>query len=277
MTFAPAVKKKQKFRIALEASAGGGKTYSALTFCQILGGRTAVIDSEHGSASLYADKFKFDTVSLEEHSLDTYIRTINEASKLGYENLIIDSLSHAWAGKGGALEEVDRMGGNKFANGWKTVTPKHHRLIDAILAYPGHVVATLRTKADYVIEDQNGKKVPRKIGTAPVAREGLDYEFSLVASLSNSTFSITKSRVSTFPVGTTIPFEGTEKFITQLKSWLESGEEQSKRDLLAADIRRATTPEELEILSNLVRNLPDADRDYLRPVYTAKRDSFVQG
>lgn len=186
MQFQKATKKKAKLRLTLDGPAGSGKTYSALELAKKLGGRVAVIDTEHGSAAKYADRFEFDSVELPEFSLETYLKAIGAAAQAGYDVLIIDSLSHAWTGKGGALEQVDRIGGNnKFTNGWKQVTPLHNRLIDTILSFPGHVICTMRTKTEWVIEqDKNGRSVPRKIGLAPVQREGMEFEFDVVADLS---------------------------------------------------------------------------------------------
>lgn len=191
--FKKATKKKAKLKATLDGPAGSGKTYSALELAKQLGGRVALIDTEHGSASKYADRFDFDAVELEEFSIETYLRTIEGAKQDGYDVLIIDSLSHAWAGKGGALERVDRAaGGNKFS-AWRDVTPLHNRLIDAIVAFPGHVICTMRTKTEYVVEE-NGKKV-RKVGTAPVQRDNVEYEFDVVGDLAlDGTLTITKTR-----------------------------------------------------------------------------------
>ena len=62
--FAPAVRQQMKARVAFAGPTGSGKTWTALTWATVLadGGRVALIDTEHGSAALYADKFAFDTV-----------------------------------------------------------------------------------------------------------------------------------------------------------------------------------------------------------------------
>ncbi len=177
-------------RLALIGPSGSGKTYSALRIASHLanGGRVAVIDTEHGSASKYADIFDFDTLELDTFSPQTYIDAIRAADQAGYSVLVIDSLSHAWIGKEGALELVDRaakrsQSGNTFA-AWRDVTPLHNALVDAILQSNCHIIATMRAKTEYAIEEDNrGKKVPRKIGLAPVQRDGLEYEFDVVADM----------------------------------------------------------------------------------------------
>ena len=187
MSFKKATKEQSKLRLALMGPAGSGKTFSALTFAQALGKKIAVIDSERGSASKYADKFEFDTCDLDNHDPRTYTKLIKEAEK-EYDVLIIDSLSHAWAGRDGALEQVDKaakrsQSGNSFS-AWRDVTPMHNELVDAIIGARCHVIATLRTKQEYVLEENaKGKKVPRKVGMAPVQRDGVEYEFDVLADL----------------------------------------------------------------------------------------------
>lgn len=185
--FKKATKLQAKLRLTFDGPAGSGKTYSSLVLAKALGGRVAVIDTEHGSASKYASLFDFDAAELPEFSLDTYIKAINAAAAARYDILIIDSLTHAWTGKGGALEQVDRMGGSQgkgFTSGWRTVTPLHTRLIDTMLAFPGHLITTMRTKMEYVLEtDSKGRQVPRKVGMAPVQREGMEYEFDVICDL----------------------------------------------------------------------------------------------
>lgn len=161
----------------------------------------AVLDTERGSASLYADDFKFDVLELEDFSPEKYIEGIKAAESAGYDVLVIDSLSHAWMGKGGALDIAEaagkRAGGNTFA-GWRTATPAHNKLIDAILGCKMHVITTMRSRTEWVIaEDDRGKKVPKKVGMAPVQKNDAEYEFSLFAEMNHDhEFNVTKSRCS---------------------------------------------------------------------------------
>ena len=62
-----------------------------------------------------------------------------------------------------------------------------------------HVIVTMRSKTEYVIEeiDRGGRKtqVPRKIGTAPIQRSGMEYEFTIVGDLDlDHTLIVSKSR-----------------------------------------------------------------------------------
>ena len=197
MVFGRATKRAARLRLALVGVSGSGKTWTALTLASALGARIAVIDTERGSASKYADAFAFDVLDLDDHDPATYIQAIR-AAESQYDVVVIDSLSHAWNGRGGALEKVDnaaKRGGNSYT-AWSDVTPLHNALVDTIVACKAHVIATMRAKSDYVLEeDSRGKKVPRKVGMAPIQRDGMEYEFDVVASMDLShTVMIEKTR-----------------------------------------------------------------------------------
>ena len=232
MQFAKAARIRSKARIGLIGPSGSGKTYSALSIATGLGDKIALIDTEHGSASLYADDFPFDALELDNFHPQHYIDAIVAAGKAGYEVLVIDSLSHAWAGTGGALELADkgasRYQGNRFA-AWKDVTPLHTKLIEAMLSCPCHLIATMRSKTEYVQDkDEKGKTTIRKVGTAPIQRDGMEYEFSVVGDLDlNHNLIVSKTRYKGFD-GAVIPCPGQE-FGQQLRTWLEEGAEAPPR------------------------------------------------
>ena len=225
MTFQRATRTQKKLRMALHGPSGSGKTFTALEIAKGLGDKIALIDTERGSAALYGDKFAFDTVELDYFSVDTYISAINEAAEAGYDVLIIDSLSHAWNGLGGVLDAVNNTKGNTFTDGWgKVGTPQQNRLMDAILKCPCHVIATLRVKTDYEVErDDRGKVTPKKVGLAPVQRDGVEYEFDIVGSLNlENTLSVEKSRMIDL-AGRIIP-KPDRKLGAHILAWLNSGE-----------------------------------------------------
>jgi hypothetical protein len=227
--FRKAERKKAKLRLALCGPAGSGKTYSALLIAQGLGGRIAMIDTEHGSGELYAHLNDYDVAPLTPpFTPSRYIQTIQEAEKEGYDVLIIDSLSHAWSGEGGVLDMKDaatkasKSGNSYFA--WREVTPEHNRLVETMLHADLHLIATLRTKTAYEVVNEDGKAKPIKVGLAPVQREGLEYEFTIVFDLSvdGHIATATKDRTSLFDGRYLIPNHETGQ---KLLTWLESGEE----------------------------------------------------
>jgi len=250
--FQKAERKKARLRLALCGPAGSGKTYSALLIAQGLGGRIALIDTEHESGSLYADLCEFDTASLTPpYTPEKYRNAIQAAEQAGYSVLIIDSFSHAWAGEGGLLDMHDKAAaamrsGNSFT-AWREITPQHNALVEAVLGARLHVIATLRTKTAYdLVDDGNGKKKPVKIGLAPVQREGVDYEFTCVFDMSID------SHVATASKDRTRLFDG--KHFTPgietgqtLVNWLETG--------IDADARAAAARDALAVRINAIENL----------------------
>lgn len=226
-SFTPATRTSTKARIALCGPSGSGKTWTALTLAHALGERIAVIDTERGSASKYAgvNKWKFDTVAPGKFSPEALTGLLSEAGQEGFDVLVLDSWSHYWMGVDGMLEQVDKRArnGNNFS-GWKEVRPDERRMIDALISYPGHVIATLRVKTEYVIEENDrGKKVPRKIGLKPEQREGVEYEFDLVGDLDHeNTLTVTKSRIP--DLTRAVIREPDADLGKTIRSWLEDGE-----------------------------------------------------
>ena len=223
MEFKKATKNETRLRVGISGAAGSGKTYSALKIATGIGGKIAVIDTERGSASLYADKFDFDTVQIEPpYTPDKYIEAIKLAERGGYGTIIVDSLSHAWAGSGGLLDMHDQIaksskGGNSFA-AWKEITPLQNKLLDTITGSTCHLLVTMRTKQDYVIENNGGRNQVRKVGLAPVQREGVEYEFSVYIELSQDHIGVaTKDRTDLFDGKCFVPSEQTGR---QLVEWL---------------------------------------------------------
>ena len=159
-----ATRQSIRLRLAFIGPAGSGKTMTSLRVGTALlppGGRLLLIDSEQGSGSLYAgervdeapDGLDYDVLDMAgDQSPSAYRRALQAAAAERYPVVIVDSLSHAWTGVGGALDQVDRkaVGGNSFG-AWRTVTPDLRQLVEMLLGYPGHLVATLRTKTEYVL------------------------------------------------------------------------------------------------------------------------------
>jgi len=252
--FSPARKSRSKLRLGLIGPSGSGKTYSALSIATGLGERIAVIDSEHGSASKYADLFSFDVAELSVFSPQHYIDALKAAVASGYDTVIIDSLSHAWSGKGGALELVDQANarsksGNSFA-AWREVTPLHNSMVEAIITCQAHVICTMRSKMEYAVEkDDRGKTTIRKVGLSPVQRDGMEYEFDVIGDIDQGhQLVVTKSRIPSI-ADAVISKPGIE-LGKQLRSWLDTGSEPVK----------PVSPEQLQQLRHLhgALNLPDA-------------------
>lgn len=230
MPFVPATKKQARLRMALIGPSGSGKTYTALTLASVFG-KVAVIDTERGSASKYADKFTFDVLELTNYDPREYVKAIGEAARAGYDVLVIDSLSHAWNAVGGVLEMVDKVAArsqskNNFT-AWRDVTPLHNALVEAMLTAPLHIIVTMRTKTEYVLEqvERKGRIVtePRKVGLAPIQRDGIEYEFDVVGDMDlENNLVVSKTRCSTLTGG--VFNRPGEDLAGVLRAWLTDGE-----------------------------------------------------
>ncbi len=111
-SFRPAVRENVGLLIGLAGPTGSGKTYSALRLAKGLAGdkRFAVIDTEHKRALIYADEFQFDHCDLSEpFSPIRYAEAITAALEAGYGVVVVDSMSHEWAGAGGLEDWHDRQ------------------------------------------------------------------------------------------------------------------------------------------------------------------------
>jgi len=229
-----ATKTRLKARLALDGPSGSGKTYTSLVAASVLageGGRIVVIDTERGSASLYADKFDFDVVELPvDHrgfSPEVYVEAIKAMEKEGYDVIVLDSLSHAWEGQGGALELVDKAAAKSRGNSyvaWRHVTPLHNKLVDTMLQSPCHIVATMRSKMDYVQEkDSKGSTIIKKVGMAPIQRQGMEYEYTMVIDMDvDHRAIVSKTRCDT--MADMVVTKPDEEFFKLFKNWLNSGD-----------------------------------------------------
>lgn len=169
--------------MALQGPSGSGKTYSALLIAYGLIGRwdrIVIIDTENNSGDLYAHLGDYRVLPLlPPFTSERFIEAIRSSEQAGMEAIIIDSISHQWEGEGGILDEHNRMAGNSFTN-WGKLTPRHNAFVNAMLQSPSHIIATIRSKQDYVLVDKNGKMVPEKVGMRGVQRDNLDYEMTVV-------------------------------------------------------------------------------------------------
>jgi AAA domain len=225
--FKKAVKRDARGRVALIGPAGSGKSYTMLKLARQLAGpegRIAAIDTEHGSLSKYADAFDFDVFEMDSFSPANFMAALEAAEQGGYAVFCADSLSHFWVGRDGALEFVDMASKRHRDNmgGWKEFRPHERAMVDRMIASPCHVIVTMRTKNDYVeeVNPSTGKMQRRKVGLAPVQREGLEYEFDMVGYMDeDNTLIVDKTRCSAY-AGKAIT-KPTEKDFIPFGEWLK--------------------------------------------------------
>lgn len=253
--------------MALQGSAGSGKTYSSLLLAQGLTNgdfsKVAIIDTENGSADLYAHLGNYNVLTLTPpFTPDNYIKAIDVCEKAGIEVIIIDSISHCWDY---LLDYHSSLAGNSFTN-WAKIKPLEKAFMDKILQCDAHVIATMRTKQDYVLNQKDGKFVPEKVGLKAVQRDGIDFEFTLVFDIDIKHFAVSsKDRTGLFmgkPEFTINPSTG-----RKILEWCNSGTNlQSARE----KIKNTRNLEELNVLYNQYSNW----RELLEYDFKLQRDTI---
>lgn len=247
--FHKAERRQAKLRIGIFGSSGSGKTMSALKLARGLAtgwDKIAVIDTENGSADLYSHLGNYNVLTLKApFNPEKYIEAISYCEQQEMEVIIIDSITHEWAGEGGILDESDRLGKtakNAFTI-WGQLTPRHNRFISKILFANAIVIACGRSKQDYVLNEieKNGRKVnvPEKVGLKAITREGFDYEMTTSFDLDITHFAVsTKDRTGLFQ--DKAPGIIDEEYGKRLAEWNSNGapNPDDQKRAIAAEFKR---------------------------------------
>ena len=262
--FQEVVRAKSKLRMALTGVSGAGKTLGALYIAYGLTGdwsKIAVIDTEHERARMYANRTDLGTGKFlycplyPPYTAERYTSLVKEAaSVVGPDGVVIvDSFSHAWNNEGGVLDVKDRIAaqaGKNSYTAWNEAGKIQNSLVNTILAVGCHTIVTMRSKMDYVMqENERGKTQPVKVGLAPVQRDDTEYEFDIVLDIARSHIA-TASKDVTFldKYGEII----TPELGRQLKAWLDDGVDPAQ--LLG---EKPITKEQWIVLSNPYIDTPE--------------------
>ena len=225
MQLRQSMRRAAKMRLALAGTSGSGKTYSSLLIAYGMTGdwsKIAVIDSENCSADLYAHLGGYQVLTLENYAPETYIEAIGICEQAGAEVIIIDSISHCWDY---LLDFHANLQGNSFAN-WAKVTPRQNAFIQRILNSSCHVICTMRSKQEYVLNERNGKMIPEKVGLKAVQRDNVDYEFTIVFDVNMKHYALaSKDRTELFAGKPEFPL--TEQVGMQILGWCNQCRTQS--------------------------------------------------
>lgn len=280
MQLRKATRKQAKIRLGLSAVSGGGKTYSAILIAKGLCGdlsKVAVIDTENGSADLYAHLGEYNVLPLTApFTPERYIEAIRSCEKAGMEVIVVDSISHEWDGKGGCLEIVESLGG-KYQD-WAKVTPRHQAFLDAILQSSSHVITTVRRKQDYeMIKDGNRIKI-EKGGLREITREGFEYELTINLEMDTKhNASASKDRTNLFMGKPSfVPTEKTGELIAQ---WCEQGEEQFNVIKPGSDWYQKidSCGSQKELVELYQQNKPEVDTNPLLQQIISNRRNQING
>ncbi len=245
LEFKHAKREQVRIKVSIAGPAGSGKTMSSLLMAygltraefpniseEDVWDKICIIDTESGSGALYVGKQvgsttigSYNTIQLSPpFEPAVFVDAIHMAENHGMNVIIIDSLSHAWAGAGGALDQQGKIAersGNSWS-AWRTITPQHNKLVDAMLQSPAHIIANMRAKMEYQqITNESGKKQIKALGMGVVMKDGIEYEFGVSFMLDyDHVANATKDRTGMFDGKYFVIDENTGK---QMYAWLSSG------------------------------------------------------
>lgn len=259
-------RKRTKMKVGLQGPSGSGKTYSALLLANGLcsdWSKICVVDTESGSSHLYSALGGYKVLQLPKpFTPENYISAIKKAESVGMEVIVLDSISQEWET---LLEIHGNMGGNSFTN-WSKISPRHRDFIMKILQSPCHIIATIRAKTEYALQERNGKYIPQKLGMKGIQRDGVDYEFSLMFELDikhNATAS--KDRTGLFQDRPPIVIsQATGKRILK---WADAGVELEKIKKQMKDAQ------DIKTLSEIYYKYPDFQKE-LKTEYDLQKNAI---
>lgn len=201
--FRPAKRENIPLLLGVAGGTGSGKTYSALRLARgIAGGQPfAGIDTENRRMNHYADLFPELHVAqiAAPFRPDKYTAAIDDgiaylaSLNVPRENrvVLIDSMSHEWAGEGGCLDwhdEITKGDPKKKAAGWATIKPAHKKMVTKLTQLDAHVIVCLRAEPKIdIVRDPNGelKFVPKQTlpgggldGWVPISEKAFPYELT---------------------------------------------------------------------------------------------------
>ena len=270
-SFRPAKRQNVSLLIGLAGSSGSGKTFTAMRLASGMsqGKRFAVIDTEAGRASHYADQFEFDVGELHApFRPDAYAEAIMSADASGYPVIVVDSMSHEWAGDGGILdwqeEELDRMAGDNWQKreavkmaAWIKPKMAHKHMMQKLLQVRAHLILCFRAEAKIeMVKDPETRKLviqPKASltgldGWIPVTEKSVPFELTVSFLLTADAPGIGKpiklqeQHKHLFPTGALID-EGAGRAIA---AWAAGGEPPDWRQTHAQAVAAAQTLDDLK-------------------------------
>lgn len=285
-SFRPAVLDGVQLMIALAGATGSGKTYSAMRIASGIAGegnRFAVIDTENGRARHYSNQFKFDVADIRApFRPDTYLQKILEADDAKYPVIVVDSMSHEYAGEGGILdwqeEELQRMAGDDYRKreackmaAWIKPKMGHKTLMNRLLQVRSHIIFCLRAEPKTEIQKTpEGKTKIVDKGFMPICEKNFMYEQTISFMLYSENpgigrkIKLEKQHESIFPDGKILD----ERCGELLRNWASGGSKTTSfdEDLESLKIRARDAAFGGEnSLNEFLKSLPPTDKNKLLP------------
>jgi hypothetical protein len=149
----------------------------------------------------------------------------------------------------------DKMPGNSFTN-WSKLKPRHHKLNEKILGAPAHILCSARGKDEWVLEEKNGKQVPKKVGIGSQTDKDITFEVMLSLQIDQDTHISHADKDNTGLWGIDRYSVVTAKDGEALYDWCESG--------------ATPVPKTPSIQTNVESYEPSSDLDTIKKQIIAK-------
>lgn len=262
MAFVKAIREKVYAKVLITGPSGCGKSMGAEEMATGMyrkcgGAGIAYIGTEGDRDKLYAQgkskhgdyTFEYDLLQLTDpFTTDKYIAAINEAIEAGYKVCIIDGLSAEWKWLN---DTHDKMPGNSFTN-WGKLKPKHRELIDKILAAPMHIICCARGKDEWLLEDRNGKSIPKKVGMGSQTDKDISYEMMLSLQVEQDTHLAHADKDNTGLWPETRYSVITAKDGEALYDWCEKGEKPAPKIEIQKNVEPIAPEDELKFIKSQI-------------------------
>lgn len=262
MAFVKAVREKVYAKVLITGPSGCGKSMGAEEIATGMyrkcgGAGIAYIGTEGDRDKLYAQSkskhgdytFEYDLLQLSDpFTTDKYIAAINEAIDAGYKVCIIDGLSAEWKWLN---DTHDKMPGNSFTN-WGKLKPKHRQLIDKILAAPMHIICCARGKDEWLLEDRNGKSIPKKVGMGSQTDKDISYEMMLSLQVEQDTHLAHADKDNTGLWPETRYAVITAKDGEALYEWCEKGEQPAPKIDIQKNVEPVVAEDDLKSIKTQI-------------------------
>ncbi len=276
MPFHKATRKGVYALVGITGPSGAGKTYSALLMARgLVGpkGRIAMLDTERGRGSIYANLTDYDVDELAEPFTPGRYKEKIEAMLAGkYDCGIIDSFSHEWEGEGGVLDMAQKAAGNGAVafRHWRVPKLEHKRLVNRILQAPMHLIICMRgkEKLTQTKDPQTNKDVIVSAGYVPIQESRMIFEMTISVLLPDPATKVPILQkcpdeiAAAFPEGQKI----TERSGAMIAEWLGGAvpvdHEAANLQQIARDVASLGRDRFLEHWNSLKK----AERDKIRPI-----------
>ncbi len=180
LTIAPAELAGAHLLIELAGGPQSGKTLTALRLARGMAGPKGTIgflDTEAARGRLYARQISGGFLHADltpPFTAPRYRQAIVEFIERGVEVLIIDSLSHVWAGDGGVLDQADATGKEGLLK-WRDPKRAYNRFVNFLLSVRLHIIMCSRARQPVIQEGGTLTTMPWE----PIHDKRLKFEMTI--------------------------------------------------------------------------------------------------